>query len=65
MSLWRCYWSFSWPRLLLGGWLKFCGDLVGYVAPLGIKVIVDYVQSPSQVRLSASLTVPRVRADHF
>ena len=44
-SLWRCYWSFSWQAVLLGGWLKFAGDLVGYVAPLGIQVMVNFVNS--------------------
>ena len=43
LNLWSCYWSFSWPMIVLGGFLKLAGDLVGYVAPLGIKVILDYV----------------------
>jgi len=47
LSLWRCYWSFSWPCILLGGCLKFLGDLVGYVAPLGIEVIVTYLNTSS------------------
>lgn len=46
-SLWRCYWSFSWPAILLGGLLKFFGDLVGYVAPLGIQVVVAYLNASS------------------
>lgn len=46
-NLWRCYWSFSWRAILLGGWLKFFGDLVGYVAPLGIQVMVNYVNYSS------------------
>uniref|UniRef100_A0A0N8CA55 ATP-binding cassette sub-family C member n=1 Tax=Daphnia magna TaxID=35525 RepID=A0A0N8CA55_9CRUS len=46
-NLWRCYWCFSWRAILLGGWLKFFGDLVGYVAPLGIQVMVSYVNSSS------------------
>lgn len=46
-SLWKCYLSFSWPAVLLGGFLKFGGDLVGYVAPIGIQVIVAYSNSSS------------------
>lgn len=46
-NLWKCYWAFSWQALLLGGWLKFAGDLVGYVAPLGIQVLVNFVNSSS------------------
>lgn len=48
-SLWRCYWTFSWPAILLGGFLKFTGDLVGYVAPLGIQVLVSYINSSVSV----------------
>lgn len=47
LSLWRCYWSFSWSSILLGGCLKFAGDLVGYVAPLGIEVVVTYLNTSS------------------
>ena len=47
LSLWRCYWSFSWSCIILGGCLKFAGDLVGYVAPLGIEVIVNYLNASS------------------
>jgi hypothetical protein len=46
-SLWRCYWSFSWPAIVLGGLLKFSGDLVGYVAPLGIQYMVTYLAAQS------------------
>ena len=46
-NLWGCYWTFSWQAILLGGWLKFFGDLVGYVAPLGIQVMVNYVGTNS------------------
>lgn len=53
-SLWRCYWNFSWRAILLGGWLKFAGDLVGYVAPLGIQVIVNYVNVSATVTNSTS-----------
>lgn len=44
-NLWRCYWKFSWQAIILGGWLKFAGDLVGYVAPLGIQIMVNFVNT--------------------
>lgn len=53
-SLWSCYWAFSWPAILLGGFLKFTGDLVGYVAPLGIQVLVTYINYTSSSSTSHS-----------
>jgi len=53
-SLWSCYWAFSWPAILLGGFLKFTGDLVGYVAPLGIQVLVTYINYHSDPASSES-----------
>ena len=56
-SLWRCYWSFSWPAIVLGGLLKFSGDLVGYVAPLGIQYMVTYLAAQSD-NISSILDAP-------
>ena len=52
-SLWRCYWSFSWPAIVLGGLLKFSGDLVGYVAPLGIQYMVTYLATDCHANKSS------------
>lgn len=42
-SLWKCYFQCYWRNFFIGGILKFLGDMVGFVAPLGIAVIVEYV----------------------
>uniref|UniRef100_A0A8D9AUF0 ATP-binding cassette sub-family C member 8 n=7 Tax=Cacopsylla melanoneura TaxID=428564 RepID=A0A8D9AUF0_9HEMI len=46
VSLWRCYLEGYWGSFVLGGILKLCGDCVGVVAPVGISVVVQYVQDP-------------------
>lgn len=65
-NLWRCYWTFSWPAILLGGWLKFLGDLVGYVAPLGIQVMVNYVgTNSSSSSINSTSTNNATAGAHF
>lgn len=64
-NLWRCYWTFSWPAILLGGWLKFLGDLVGYVAPLGIQVMVNYVGTNSTSGSNSTSTNNATAGAHF
>ncbi|XP_059488287.1 ATP-binding cassette sub-family C member Sur [Neocloeon triangulifer] len=44
-SLWRCYARFCWAKFALGGVFKLLGDLVGLAGPLGISVIVAFVQT--------------------
>nr|CAD7596639.1 unnamed protein product [Timema genevievae] len=43
VSLWKCYFKSCWRRFALGGLFKLLGDFVGFVGPLGIMVILDYV----------------------
>ena len=43
MSLWRCYFLSCWKMFALGGLFKLLGDCVGFVGPLGISVIINYV----------------------
>ncbi|KAF0299676.1 ATP-binding cassette sub-family C member Sur [Amphibalanus amphitrite] len=43
LSLWRVVWRTHRSRLLLGGFLKLCGDMVGFVAPLALRNIVEFV----------------------
>ncbi|KAG8232068.1 hypothetical protein J437_LFUL011614 [Ladona fulva] len=47
LSLWRCYFRFSWPLFTLGGLLKLLGDSAGLVGPLAISVIIDYISGTS------------------
>ncbi|XP_037068695.1 LOW QUALITY PROTEIN: ATP-binding cassette sub-family C member 8-like [Pollicipes pollicipes] len=43
VRLWRVMWRTHRRRLLLGGLLKLCGDLSGFVAPLALKNIIEFV----------------------
>ncbi|XP_046995474.1 ATP-binding cassette sub-family C member Sur [Schistocerca americana] len=43
ISLWKCYFRSCWYLFLCGGIFKLLGDMVGFVGPLGISVIIDYV----------------------
>nr|CAD7415628.1 unnamed protein product [Timema poppensis] len=43
VSLWKCYFKSCWRKFLLGGLFKLLGDFVGFVGPLGIMVILEYV----------------------
>ncbi|XP_050431302.1 ATP-binding cassette sub-family C member Sur-like isoform X2 [Adelges cooleyi] len=43
VSMWKCYCTVYWKEFLLGGILKMLGDFVGYVGPLGVSVIVNFV----------------------
>lgn len=43
VSLWKCYFQCYWKNFFIGGILKLLGDLVGFVAPLGMAIIIDYV----------------------
>lgn len=44
VSLWLCFLCCSWPILALSGAFKLCGDLVGFIGPMAISVLVSYVQ---------------------
>jgi len=41
--MWKCYCKAYWKEFLLGGILKMMGDFVGYIGPLGVSVIVNFV----------------------
>lgn len=43
VSMWKCYCKAYWKEFLLGGILKMMGDFVGYIGPLGVSVIVNFV----------------------
>ncbi|XP_067013510.2 ATP-binding cassette sub-family C member Sur, partial [Anabrus simplex] len=45
VSLWKCYIRSCWRLFALGGLFKLLGDFVGFVGPLGISIILDYVAS--------------------
>lgn len=41
--MWKCYCKAYWIEFLIGGILKMMGDFVGYIGPLGVSVIVNFV----------------------
>lgn len=43
VSLWWCYFCSCWKLFALGGLFKLMGDCVGFVGPLGISVVISYV----------------------
>jgi len=38
-----------WKEFLVGGILKMMGDFVGYIGPLGVSVIVNFVAKEQSV----------------
>ncbi|CAH2074102.1 unnamed protein product, partial [Iphiclides podalirius] len=45
-SIWRCYVRTIWPNFYVAGVLKLFGDLIGVIPPLGLAVIVQYIEDP-------------------
>lgn len=38
-----------WPNFYVAGILKLCGDLIGVIPPLGLAVIVQYIENPKKI----------------
>lgn len=49
VSMWKCYSKVYWKEFLLGGVLKMMGDFVGYIGPLGVSIIVNFVAQENKV----------------
>ncbi|KAL4141386.1 hypothetical protein QTP88_004034 [Uroleucon formosanum] len=49
VSMWKCYCKAYWKEFLVGGILKMMGDFVGYIGPLGVSVIVNFVAKEQNV----------------
>ncbi|CAK1581991.1 unnamed protein product [Parnassius mnemosyne] len=47
-SIWRCYIRTIWPNFYIAGILKLFGDLVGVIPPLGLAIIVQYIEDPDK-----------------
>jgi len=47
--MWKCYCKAYWKEFLVGGILKMMGDFVGYIGPLGVSVIVNFVAKEQNV----------------
>ncbi|KAH9643886.1 hypothetical protein HF086_012761 [Spodoptera exigua] len=48
-SLLSCYIRKVWPNFYIAGVLKLFGDLIGVVPPLGLAVIIQYIQDTPKV----------------
>ncbi|XP_075219902.1 sulfonylurea receptor isoform X2 [Lycorma delicatula] len=44
-NLWKCYVLLYWKNFIFGGVLKLFGDCVGFIGPLGIAVVIKYVNN--------------------
>ncbi|XP_035436877.2 ATP-binding cassette sub-family C member Sur-like [Spodoptera frugiperda] len=56
-SLLSCYIRKVWPNFYIAGILKLFGDLIGVVPPLGLSVIIQYIQDPKIYDSSAAVTL--------
>lgn len=45
-NIWLCYIRQVWPNFYLAGVLKLFGDLIGVIPPLGLSVIVQFIEDP-------------------
>ncbi len=57
VPLWKCFLLFSWRMLALSGIFKLSGDMVGLIGPMGISVIVLYVQGVGKAEARPQDTV--------
>lgn len=48
-SLWSCYIRKVWPNFYIAGVLKLFGDMIGVVPPLGLAIIIQYIEGPVQI----------------
>ncbi|PZC84367.1 hypothetical protein B5X24_HaOG200320 [Helicoverpa armigera] len=53
-SLWSCYIRKVWPNFYIAGILKLFGDMIGVVPPLGLAIIIQYMESPSKIDNSST-----------
>ncbi|XP_063359524.1 ATP-binding cassette sub-family C member Sur [Cydia amplana] len=57
-NIWTCYIRMVWPNFYIAGVLKLFSDLIGVVPPLGLAVVIKYIQDARQeYNLDAPVTV--------
>ncbi|XP_054281763.1 ATP-binding cassette sub-family C member Sur-like [Macrosteles quadrilineatus] len=49
VRLWGCYMRCYWTNFVLGGLLKLLGDCVGFIPPLGIAVVINYISAKDNI----------------
>lgn len=47
--MWRVYLKTIWPNFYIAGVLKLFGDMIGLIPPLGLAVIVKYIEDSNIV----------------
>ncbi|XP_073944088.1 sulfonylurea receptor isoform X3 [Choristoneura fumiferana] len=47
-SIWSCYIRMVWPNFYIAGVFKLFSDLIGVVPPLGLAVVIQFIQDPRQ-----------------
>ncbi|XP_022119948.2 ATP-binding cassette sub-family C member Sur [Pieris rapae] len=60
-SLWKCHAASVWPNFYIAGVLKMFGDIVGVIPPLGLGVIIQFIEKP----LMTSYESTDVTVDEF
>ncbi|CAK1552104.1 unnamed protein product [Leptosia nina] len=58
-SLLKCYAKTVWPNFYISGLLKMLGDMVGVIPPLGLGIIIQFIEKPLMTgyRTGADVTV--------
>ncbi|KAJ2952805.1 hypothetical protein O0L34_g7165 [Tuta absoluta] len=47
VSVWRCYLRLVWPNFYLAGIMKLFSDLIGVVPPLGLAIVIQFLEEPA------------------
>lgn len=63
--MWKCYCKAYWKEFLLGGILKMLGDFVGYIGPLGVSVIVNFVAKKHNASNLTTNEVVSIQAEYL
>ncbi|XP_072943840.1 ATP-binding cassette sub-family C member Sur [Epargyreus clarus] len=45
-SMWQCFIRIIWPNFYIAGVMKLFGDLIGVIPPLGLAVIIQFMENP-------------------
>lgn len=45
INLWKKFIKEYWKTFIIGGILKLIGDIINFIPPLGISVVVKYIET--------------------
>ncbi|XP_049867154.1 ATP-binding cassette sub-family C member 3 [Pectinophora gossypiella] len=57
VSIWRCYVRLVWPNFYLAGVMKLFSDLIGVVPPLGLAIVIQFLEAPSPAADTTHVTL--------